>query len=37
VIAARAGATRLIDNVPVERPELAGLAAPASREARKSG
>jgi pantoate--beta-alanine ligase len=25
VIAARAGATRLIDNVPLERPELAGL------------
>lgn len=26
VIAARAGATRLIDNVPLERPELAGLS-----------
>jgi pantoate--beta-alanine ligase len=37
VVAARAGTTRLIDNVPMERPELAGLAAPASREARKSG
>jgi pantoate--beta-alanine ligase len=28
VIAARAGATRLIDNVPLEHPELAGLPAP---------
>jgi pantoate--beta-alanine ligase len=28
VIAARAGATRLIDNVPLERPDLAGLADP---------
>jgi pantoate--beta-alanine ligase len=28
VIAARAGATRLIDNVPLERPELAGLPEP---------
>jgi pantoate--beta-alanine ligase len=33
VIAARAGATRLIDNVPLERPELAGLQTPASQEA----
>jgi pantothenate synthetase len=25
VVAARAGATRLIDNVPLDQPELAGL------------
>jgi pantoate--beta-alanine ligase len=35
VIAARAGATRLIDNVPVERPELAGLQEPESQKAGK--
>jgi hypothetical protein len=25
VVAARSGATRLIDNIPLDRPELAGL------------
>jgi pantoate--beta-alanine ligase len=34
VVAARAGATRLIDNVPLDRPELAGLSTPPARAPR---
>jgi pantoate--beta-alanine ligase len=40
VVAARAGAVRLIDNVPLDRPELAGLpsaAVPAGRAGRREG
>lgn len=34
VIAARVGGTRLIDNLPLDRPELAGLPAPSRHEVR---